>query len=163
MKTRHRVLHRSFFTAIGILATSALIAGCAHLFGAPPSNASAEGVRVTIRQQECMPSPQASDPSKAADLVIGVEIHNPSPAPVVVQRGAMRVIDAEGGAMTRRGTAQTAPLQVAAGGDERLEMHFLGSAEHCCSSRLALDPSGVTSGDRALAIGRIPFVPACLF
>jgi hypothetical protein len=44
-----------------------------------------------------------------------------------------------------------------------MEMHFLGSPEHCCSSRLALDPSGVTMGDRAVAMQPISFVPACLY
>ena len=145
------------------LSIAAPFTGCAHLSDSAPSGASSEGVRMTIRAFECLQIAETSDSKKGADLVIDLEIHNQSPVPLVVRTGAMQVVDSEGGSMTRRGWSQKEPVQVAPGSNRNVTMHFLGSARHCCSASLSLNPSGVTVGDRSLAVTPIKFVPACLF
>jgi len=146
-----------------ILPITALVAGCAHFFKAGPSNVSPEGVRLTIRDFQCLQVPETGEPHQGADLVVDLEISNQSAVPLVVRTGAMQVVDAEGGSMARRGWNQKEPVQVDSGRNQNLTMHFLGSPKHCCSSRLALTPSGVTVGERALAMAPITFVPECLF
>jgi len=163
MKTSRRSMQRLVLSAAAVLPIAALVASCAHFFDAGPSNVSPEGVRLTIRDFECVQGDPAADPKQGADLVVNLEIQNRSSTPLVVPTGAMQVVDAEGGSMTRRGWNQKAPVQVASGSNQSLTMHFLGSTRHCCSSRLSLKPSGVTVGDRTLALGSIDFVPACLF
>ena len=163
MKPRRQLVQQLvLFAAVGF-PISVLSPSCAHVGGGSPSSASSEGVRLTIRDHECMPIQETADSKKDADLIIDLEIANPSSVPVVVNLGAMQVVDAEGGAMKRRGSHQSRPLEVAAGGNESLTMHFQGARAHCCSSRLALNPTGVTVGDRALAVTPINFVPSCLF
>jgi hypothetical protein len=156
-------MHRLVLSAAAVLPIAALVASCAHFLDAGPSNVSPEGVRLTIRDFECLQGDPAGDPKQGADLVVNLEIQNKSSAPLVVPTGAMQVVDAEGGSMTRRGWSQKAPVQVASGSNQSLTMHFLGTTRHCCSSRLSLKPSGVTVGERTLAVGPIDFVPPCLF
>lgn len=163
MKMSHQSVQRLAFSAAALLTIAALVASCAHMFKEPPSNVSSEGVRLTIRDYECTQITETTDPNQGADLSVDIEISNQSPAPLVVRTGAMQVVDAEGGSMSRRGWSQKAPVQVAAGSNQSLTMHFLGASKHCCSSRLALNPTGVTVGDRALSVAPINFVPACLF
>jgi hypothetical protein len=149
--------------AAAVLPIIALGAGCAHFFSAGPSNVSPEGVRLTIRNYECLQVPETGDPHQGADLVVDMEINNQSDLPLVVRTGAMQVDDADGGSMARRGWNQKGPVQVDSGRNQKLTMHFVGSPKHCCSSRLALNPSGVTVGERTLAMTPINFVPECLF
>lgn len=167
MKTGHRFTIRSLPLAaiplLSIVAFAALVANCASTNVTRPSSASPEGVGVTIRDFECLPDKAASNPNEGADLVVNLEIRNPLAAPIVVQKGAMQVVDTEGGSMRRRGTSQRGPVEIAAGTSRRMEMHFLGSSKHCCSSRLALNASGVTVGDRAITLEPITFAPFCLF
>jgi hypothetical protein len=160
MTSGHKSAQRSAFYAAAFLASVFLVAGCAHFFSAGPSHVSPEGVRVTIRDFECQQVPETE---KGADLVVDMEISNKSPDPLVVRTGAMQIVDAEGGSMARRGWNQKGPIQVAPGNNKSLTMHFLGPQMHCCSSRLSLDPTGVTVGDRTLAMTPIDFVPECLF
>ncbi len=163
MKTSRQSMQRLVLSAAAVLPIAALVASCAHFLDTAPSNVSPEGVRFTIRDFECLQGDPTGDPKQGADLVIDMEIQNRSSTPLVVPTGAMQVVDAEGGSMRRRGWNQKAPVQVASGGNQSLTMHFLGSTRHCCSSRLSLKPSGVTVGDRTLAVGPIDFVPPCLF
>jgi len=163
MKPGRQLVQRLFLFAAGALSISVLSPSCAHVMGGAPTGSSSEGVRFTIRDYECKPIQETTDSRKDADLIIDLEIANSSSAPVVVNRGAMQVVDAEGGAMRRRGLRQTEPLEVAAGSNQTLTVHFLGSRGHCCSSRLSLNPSGVTWGDRPLTVTSIDFVPSCLF
>ena len=160
MTCDHKSVQRFALYAAGVLAIASLVTGCAHFFSAGPSHVSPEGVRVTIRDFECQQVPETE---KGADLVVDLEISNKSAVPLVVRTGAMQVVDAEGGSMTRRGWNQKGPIQVAPGSNHSVTMHFLGSQMHCCSSRLSLDPTGVTVGDRTLAMTPIDFVPECLF
>ena len=159
MKSMQRVV----LSAAAALSIATPTAGCAHFPDSAPSGASSEGVRLTIQDFECLQIAETADPKKGADLVIALEINNQSTVPLVVRPGAMQVVDSEGGAMTRRGWSQKGPVQVAPGSNKNVTMHFLGSPKHCCSSRLSLNPSGVTVGDRTLAVAPINFVPACLF
>ena len=163
MKTSRQSMQRLVLSAAAVLPIAALVASCAHFLDTGPSNVSPEGVRLTIRDFECLQGDPTGDPKQGADLVIDMEIQNRSATPLVVPTGAMQVVDAEGGSMTRRGWNQKTPVQVASGGNQSLTMHFVGSARHCCSSRLSLKPSGVTVGDRTLAVAPIDFVPPCLF
>jgi len=163
MKSSRQSMQRLVLSTAAALSIAALVTGCAHLPDTAPSGASSEGVRLTIRDFECLQVTETTDPKRGADLVIDLEIRNQSPIPLVVRTGAMQVVDSEGGSMTRRGWSQKGPVQVASGSNQSLTMHFLGSAKHCCSSRLSLHPSGVTVGDRTLAVAPINFVPACLF
>ena len=161
--TSRKSLQRFALHAAALLPIVSLAAGCAHFSSTGPSNVSPEGVRVTIRNFECVQGPDAEDPHQGADLIVDLEISNKSSVPLVVRTGAMQVVDAEGGSMERRGWNQKTPVQVASGRNQSLTMHFLGSQKHCCSSRLSLDPTGVTVGDRTLAMAPIDFVPECLF
>jgi hypothetical protein len=163
MKTSRQSMQWLVLSAAAVLAIGVLVASCAHFLDAGPSNVSPEGVRLTIRDFECVQSDPTADSKQGADLVVNLEIQNRSSTPLVVPTGAMHVVDAEGGSMTRRGWSQKAPVQVASGKNQSLTMHFLGSTKHCCSSRLSLTPSGVTVGDRTLAVAPIDFVPPCLF
>lgn len=163
MTSGRKSLQRFGLYAAASLSVVPLVAGCAHFLTAGPSHVSPEGVRVTIRDFECQQVPETTDPHQGADLVVEMEISNKSAVPLVVRTGAMQVVDAEGGSMARRGWNQKGPIQVAPGGNHSLSMHFLGSQKHCCSSRLSLDPTGVTVGDRTLAMTPIDFVPECLF
>jgi hypothetical protein len=160
MTSGHKSVQRLVFCLAAVLAIASLVAGCAHVFSAGPSHVTPEGVRVTIRDFECR---QVSETEKGADLVVDMEISNKSAVPLVVRAGAMQIVDAEGGSMARRGWSQKGPIQVAPGSNQSLTMHFLGPQTHCCSSRLSLDPTGVTAGDRTLAMTPIDFVPECLF
>jgi hypothetical protein len=163
MNANRKAMQRLVLSAAAVLPIAALLASCAHFVAPAPGNVSPEGVRLTIRDFECSEVAETTDSKKTADLLIDLEISNQSPVPLVVGTGAMQVVDAEGGSMTRRGWRQKEPVQVAAGSRQSLTMHFLGSTRHCCSSRLSLTPSGVTVGERTLALGSIDFVPACLF
>jgi hypothetical protein len=164
MKPGHRSRVWWLVAAAPLLSIGALVANCASSSRAlRAASASKEGVRVAIRDHECLPNRDPTGPNDEADLVVNLEIHNPLSTPVVIQKGAMQVVDTEGGIMRRRGTAQRAPVEIAAGASQQLEMHFLGSPDHCCSSRLALSPSGVTTRDRVISIQPIDFVPFCLF
>ena len=163
MKPRHRVVRLLLCFAPVVLSVPVLSPSCAHLGNGTASSASPEGVRFTIRDHECMQLAETSSSKKDADLIIDLEITNPSSIPVVVSPGAMQVVDAEGGGMKRRGWRQKQPVEVAAGGNQSLTMHFVGAGAHCCSSRLALSPTGVTMGQRTLAVTPITFVPSCLF
>jgi hypothetical protein len=161
MQPRRRLVQQLVLPVV--FSISVVSASCAHLGGGSPSSTSSEGVRLTIRDHQCMQIQETTDSKKDADLSIDLEITNPSPVPVVVNLGAMQVVDSEGGDMKRRGIRQRRPLEVAAGGNQSFTMHFVGAHAHCCSSRLALNPTGVTVGERALAVTPISFVPSCLF
>lgn len=156
-------MQRLVLSTAAALSIASPLASCAHYPDSSPSGASSEGVRLTIHDFECLQISEATDPKKGADLVIALEINNQSPVPLVVRPGAMQVVDSEGGSMTRRGWSQKEAVQVAPGSNKNVTMHFLGAPKHCCSARLSLNPSGVTVGDRTLAVAPINFVPACLF
>ena len=119
-----------------------------------------DGVKVAIVGQSC---DQYHDPNFEFDDFVGLdldlEVRNATDAPLIVHRDRIRVVASDGIAPRTQTWKAVEPIQVKAGGVQRISVRYmtLGSLE--CRGPLDLDlKNAVTRAGAPLALAPIHFV-----
>ena len=138
-----------------------LVPACAHSPVYQSSGPSIrDGVKVAIVGQSC---DQYHDPNFEFDDFVGLdldlEVRNATDAPLTVHRDMIRVVASDGIAPKTQTWKAVEPIQIEAGGIQRISVRYmtLGSLE--CRGPLDLDlKNAVTRGGAPLALAPIHFV-----
>jgi len=143
------------------LLTLILLPACAH---APVYQSSGpsigDGVKVAIVGQAC---DQYHDPNFEFDDFVGLdldlEVRNATNAPLTVHRDMIRVVASDGIAPKTLTWKAVEPIQVEAGGVQRISVRYMTLGRLECRGPLDLDlKNAVTRGGASLALAAIHFV-----
>lgn len=121
---------------------------------------SREGVQLAVLKQRCG---QFSDPDQNEDLaevILEVQVHNPTREAATVRRTDFRLIGDERFALQTLSWGAIDPLTVAPGSDQTFELRFMARGALECAKEMRLDPgAGVLSKNQPLKLGPVSFVP----
>jgi hypothetical protein len=123
---------------------------------------SREGVELAVSGQSCT---QSQEPDfHGEDLVeevVEVQVRNATPAPLTVQRDALRLVSPDGLALKTITWRAGDPLALGAGETRAFELRFMNRGSLGCSRRMTLDPdSSVKMNGQTVALDAISFVPS---
>jgi hypothetical protein len=153
---RRNALLRSL--AASILAVTSACALKPPVRNSGPS-ISREGVQLAVVKQRCQ---QLSDPDQTedlAELIVEVQVHNPTSVAATVRRGEFRLIGDDRFALKTSTGGASEPLTVAPGSDQSFELRFMARGAFECAKELRLDPGGgVISRDHPVDLPPVRFV-----
>lgn len=121
---------------------------------------SREGVQLAVVKQRCE---QLSDPDQTEDLaevVVEVQVHNPTREPATIRRTDFRLIGDERFALKTSTWGAIDPLTVDPGTDRTFDLRFMARGAVECAKEMRLDPgAGVLTKDQPLKLDPVRFVP----
>ncbi|MEP6652354.1 MAG: hypothetical protein ABJA82_03290 [Myxococcales bacterium] len=121
---------------------------------------SREGVQMAVVNQRCG---QFSDPDQTEDLaevIVEVQIHNPTREPAIVRRSDFRLIGDERYALKALTWHAIDPITVAPGSDGMFELRFMARGAVECAKEMRLDPQGgIVTNNQPLKLDPVSFVP----
>ena len=149
------------------LAALVLAPACASM--RPPAQndgpaLSQEGVQLAVVQQSCTQTKETERPnSDLAEAIVEVEVRNPAPEAVTINRTEFRLLTPDGFALKTRTWGSAEPLVLKGGETRAFEMRFMSRGSLECSRQLQLDPgAGIYLAGKAIRMKPVTFVPSAL-
>ncbi len=128
--------------------------------GAPTQTS--EGVELAVARKHCDQTQDSDwDGEDLAELIVEVQVKNPTRAPIAIHRGDMRLLAPDGAALKTITWRADDPLYVASGETKSFDMRFMARGSLECGAPLQLDTRGaVTTDHHVLVTDRISFTPS---
>ena len=152
---------------LGSLAALVLAPACASM--RPPAQndgpaLSPEGVQLAVLEQSCTQTKETERPnSDLAEAIVEVEVRNPAPEAVTINRTEFRLLTPDGFALKTRTWGSAEPLVLKGGETRVFEMRFMSRGSLECSRQLQLDPgAGICFGGKPIRMKPVTFVPSTL-
>jgi len=125
---------------------------------------SSEGVQLAVLQQSCTQTKETERPnSDLAEAIVEVEVRNPAPEAVTVNRTEFRLRTPDGFALKTRTWGSAEPLVLKGGETRVFEMRFMSRGSLECSRELQLDAgAGIGLGGKSIRMKPVTFVPATM-
>lgn len=121
---------------------------------------SREGVQLAVVKQRCE---QLSDPDQEEDLaevVVEVQVHNPTREAATIRRTDFRLIGDERYALKTMTWGAIDPITVDAGTDRTFDLRFMARGAVECAKEMRLDPgAGVFTKNQSVKLEPVRFVP----
>ena len=129
--------------------------------GGGPTQTS-DGVELAVAGNHCEQTMETDwQGADLAELILAVKVKNPTPAPIAVHRGDMRLLAPDGAALKTVTWGAREPLYVASGETKSFDIRFMSRGSLQCGAPLQLDTRGaVTTDDHVLVTDRISFTPS---
>jgi hypothetical protein len=117
-------------------------------------------VQLTVVKQRCE---QLRDPDQAeelAEVIVEVQVHNPTREAATIRRTAFRLVGDERFALRPSTWGASEAITVDAGTDQTFDLRFMARGAVECAKELRLDPgAGVLTRDQPLKLEPVRFVP----
>lgn len=148
---------------IGVLSLG-LAAGCMPM--RPPARTSGQaesrdGVSLAVLRQSCSQTTEPEQPG--FDLVeerIELRVHNGSPEPATLHRGAFRLVTPDGSALKTMTWRAIEPMTIAGGTDSTFELRFMARGGLACTREMRLAVNDALElRARPVNLQAIAFVP----
>ncbi len=124
---------------------------------------SREGIQLAVVKQRCEQVQEPELPNdNLAELMVEVQVHNPTGDPATVRRTDFRLLGPEGNVAIETSTwGAINPITVSPSSDQTFEMRFMARGAFQCAKPMRLDPGrGITTGDRPVKLDAVSFVPS---
>jgi hypothetical protein len=156
--------NRTLLRIAGCLVAATAPLACATM--TPPAKTagptrSTEGVEMAVARQSCIQYKDADwRDEDLTELTLALEIHNPTPAAIVVHPDRVRLRTPDGVALPATTWGSWMPVEIAGNQTKTLELRFQNRASLRCAAPLQLQTAGsLTAQERPLATDAIAFTP----
>lgn len=124
--------------------------------------AAAGGVTLAVTRQSCDETVQPKQPGNdLVEMVVEIELRNPSELPVVVHRDRLRLSAPDGSSVRTSTWFASQPLAIAPSQSQTFQVRFMSRGGLSCWKPMELRANdAVTRGGDALALAAVRFTPA---
>jgi hypothetical protein len=155
--TRKKALHSLTPILVAALAPACALTAPARNSGPAVSR---EGVQLAVVKQRCEQLREPDQSDDLAEVVLEIQVHNPTREAATIRPTDFRLIGDERFALKTSTWEAIHPITVDAGTDRTFDLRFMARGAVECAKEMRLDPgAGVLTKDQPLKLEPVRFVP----
>lgn len=154
---RRNTLHSLIPLLVAVLAPACALKPPARNSGPAVSR---EGVQLAVVKQRCEQLREPDQTDDLVEIVMEVQVRNPTREAATIRRTDFRLIGDERFALKTSTWGAIDPITVEAGTDRTFDLRFMARGAVECSKEMRLDPgAGVLTKNQPLKLEPVRFVP----